>query len=854
MSKIRISVLAKELGVKSNDLISLCQKKGFSKIHHHANTLEDDQVNLVKRYYENSGKQPKQDKPPVKVEEAVGGDGGKKDISVKSSVQYEKKDFSGGVKPSQPKRFVRLPQKEGTQFRSSGRQDSGRGEPKRFVKPPQKGGAPFPSSGRQEPGKVEPKKFVKPPQKGGTPFPSSGRQEPGKVEPKRFIRIQQTPGGPASPRFQSPGRQEPARNVPKGGKDKKSFTPDNKGGQKFPFKPRQRYGGYRGGNRQQFKSNKRTEPVVRVPKDRNVQVEVPVSVKELSNKLGVKANNIISKLLIDHDIRATVNQNLDRDVVELLGIDFDFEIEIKEAKTFENEIKDLESVGNPDDMVSRTPIVAFLGHVDHGKTSLLDSIRQTNVAVGEAGGITQHMGAYHVEAHGKRVIFLDTPGHEAFTAMRARGANVTDVVVLVVAADDGVMPQTIEALDHAKAANVPILVAVNKVDKPGANVLKVKQQLASLDLNPEEWGGNTQIVETSAITKQGLDELVEKLLLESEILDLKYNPKVAARGVVLEAQIHAGKGVMANIIVREGVLTKGDIVFCGHTYGKVRTMYTDRGLAVKKGGPETPLLISDFSDVPNAGDRFYVVSDIVKAKDIAFERQNNFRESDLAGRNHVTLDNLFSKIEEDNIKEIKVILKADFKGSVEVLKKTVEGLSIGEIKIRALHIGVGNITESDILLADASDAIVIGFCVDVDDKAKGLIEEKGVDLRLYKVIYNVIKDIKDAMEGMLEPEKRDQVLGHVEVQRVFKISRMGNIAGCLVRDGKVTRNSLIRLIRNDVVLHSGKLESLKTDKDAAKEVKAGYECGVKILGYDDIKTGDIIEAYEIQSIARSLPG
>lgn len=760
MGKTRISALAKELSVKSQELIDRCHEQGFLDIHHHANALDEKQVGVIRSSYTVTSK-------GKKVDGAVSA-GGTKSSSVGKGVKKTATAKADDVAAA----------RTGTAAVKG--KDAG-------VK------------------KEDDKKVVKP------------------APARRFIKIQQK----GAVRY-------------RGGQSRSSYKAKNK---------KDRGGGSDG---TQSSADNAQDGGGEKAKDLQIQVEFPVSVKELSNRLGVKVTDIIGKLLLDHGIRATVNQNLDREIVELLGVEFGFDIELKERKRIEDDIVLQKDIGNPDDYMPRTPIVAFLGHVDHGKTSLLDSIRETNVATGEAGGITQHMRAYHVEASGKRVIFLDTPGHEAFTAMRARGADVTDVVVLVVAADDGVMPQTEEALNHAKAADVPILVAINKVDKPGANVLRVKQQLAALDLNPEEWGGKTQVVETSAATKQGLDELIEKLLLEAEILDLKYNPKVAARGVVLEAQIHAGKGVMANVLVREGVLERGDVIFCGNTYGKVRSMYTDRGLATKRGCPETPLLISDFAAVPDAGDHFYVVDSIVKAKEIAEARQNRFRESDLIGRNHVTLDNLFTKIEEGNIKEIRLILKADFKGSVEVLKKTVEGLSIGEIKIRALHVGVGNITESDLLLADASDAIIIGFCVATDDKAKLLAEEKGVDVRLYNVIYDVTKDVRAAMEGMLEPEKRDHVIGQVEIQRVFKISRFGNIAGCFVRSGKITRNSLVRVIRDDVVLHSGKLDSLKTEKDASREVKAGYECGIKIAGYDDIKVDDVIEAYEIQSIARSL--
>ena len=414
--------------------------------------------------------------------------------------------------------------------------------------------------------------------------------------------------------------------------------------------------------------------------------------------------------------------------MQLLGIEYGIEIEIKKKDTTDDRGFLSEQVpSKAEDMVYRAPIVTFLGHVDHGKTSLLDCIRRTNVAAGEVGGITQHIGAYKVELHGKHIVFLDTPGHEAFTAMRARGANITDVVVLVVAADDGVMPQTEEALNHAKAANVPIVVALNKIDKPGANPLRVKQQLAALDLSPEEWGGKTQFVETSALTKKGIDVLLERLLLESEILELKANPKISARGVVLEAHLSEGRGVVASVLIQDGTLRQGDSILCGKTFGKARLMINDKGLEVKEAGPAIPVSVSDFSSVPEAGDKFFVVKDIAKAREIAQERQQQQRETSLSKYQHVTLDSLYSKIAEGKVKEIKVILKADFKGSVEVLKKSLEELSTSEIKVKILHCGVGGISESDVLLADASDALVIGFYVATEDKARILAEEKGVE-------------------------------------------------------------------------------------------------------------------------------
>ncbi|GAX62352.1 translation initiation factor IF-2 [Candidatus Scalindua japonica] len=587
-------------------------------------------------------------------------------------------------------------------------------------------------------------------------------------------------------------------------------------------------------------------------KESKVTVELPATVKDVSAALGVKAGDIISKLLIGHGLCATINQGLDGEIVEMLGIEYGVEIELKQAKEDEDEFSLEEAVDKDEDLKERAPIVTFLGHVDHGKTSLLDSIRKTDIVSFEAGGITQHIGAYRVETKGKSVVFLDTPGHEAFTAMRARGANVTDLVVLVVAADDGVMPQTEEAINHARAANVPIVVALNKVDKPEANIMKVKQQLASLDLNPEDWGGKVQMIETSVVTKQGLDTLYDGLLLEAEILELKAVAKKPARGIVLEAHVHEGRGVIANLLVREGTLKHGDIVLCGQTYGRVRAIYNDHGKEIKEAGPSTPVAISGLSTCPEAGDKFYSIKDIQKAREIASKRERKIREVTLSGRQHVTLDNLYKKIEEGQVKEIKVILKADFKGSVEVIKKSLEEISTKEVRTRVLHSGVGGITETDILLADASDAVVIGFHVVPEDKAKTLAESCGVDVRLYKIIYDATNDIKAALEGMLEPDKIENTLGSVEVRKVFKVSKVGNIAGCYVKSGKILRSSLVRLIRDSVVLYDGKIATLRVVKDDAKEVRAGFECGIRIAGYDDIKVDDIIEPYEIQHIARTL--
>jgi translation initiation factor IF-2 len=584
-----------------------------------------------------------------------------------------------------------------------------------------------------------------------------------------------------------------------------------------------------------------------------IKVELPITVRGLSQAMGLSASLLLKKLM-ELGIAATINHHLDEERVLLLGMQFETEIEIrKEKDTAADLAKDAQAPEKPENLKPRAPVVAFLGHVDHGKTSLLDSIRKTKVAAGESGGITQHIGAYRVPTKdGKSVTFLDTPGHEAFTEMRARGANVTDVVVLVVAADDGVMPQTEEAINHAKAAKVPIVVALNKIDKREANPIRARQQLASLELAPEEWGGKTAFIETSATTQQGLDELLERLALETEILDLKANPDRPARGTVIEARMSEGKGNTVTLLVQDGTLKRGDVILCGQGYGRIRTIHDDKGKVVDVAGPSTPAEVTGLSELPQPGDPFYVVESQQVAKEAAAKRQREMRDQALAERRHITLDSIFSRIAQGKVKEVRVVLKVDVKGSAEVLKKSLEDLVHADVKVRLLHMGVGSITESDILLAHASDAIVIGFHVIAEEKARSLADDKGVEIRLYQVIYEVIDDLKKAMEGMLEPEEKEVVLGHVEIRQVFKVSKVGNIAGCFVKDGRIDRSSKIRLVRNGRVVHTGALESLKRFKDDVKTVQEGYECGLKLAAYDDIHQGDIIESFEVQKIARKL--
>ncbi|MBM4044335.1 MAG: translation initiation factor IF-2 [Planctomycetes bacterium] len=591
-------------------------------------------------------------------------------------------------------------------------------------------------------------------------------------------------------------------------------------------------------------------PVKTPEKVTKVTVDAPVTVKSLSAAIGVRANLLIARLMREN-VMVTINEALEDDVAGMLGLEHGVEVTVRKAREAEDVVP-VEAPDKPEDLKPRAPIVTFLGHVDHGKTSLLDSIRQTHVAAGEAGGITQHIGAYRVVKNGKTVVFLDTPGHQAFTAMRARGAHVTDVVVLVVAADDGVMPQTEEAVNHAKAANVPIVVALNKIDKPEANPLRTKQQLANLGLIPEEWGGETVFVETSAVSEKGLPELIEMLSLVAEMRELRGNPTKPATGTVLEAKLHEGRGVVATLLVQNGTLRPGDVILCGSAYGRVRAILDDKGVSLELAGPATPVEVSGLSSVPEAGDRFQVLKSFAQAREVAEAREAKQREAARSERKHVTLETLYASLAEEKIKEVRVVLKADVMGSIEVLKQSLGTLAQGEVRVRILHAAVGSITESDVLLADASDAVIIGFDVVPEEDAGRLADQKGVEIRPYRIIYEVMEQLKAALEGMLAPEEKEVVLGNAEVRKVYRISKIGNIAGCYVRDGRILRNALIRLLREGAVVYSSNLDSLRIVKDDVREVRAGFECGIKLHGYDDIKEGDIIQAYEIQKVKRKL--
>ena len=582
------------------------------------------------------------------------------------------------------------------------------------------------------------------------------------------------------------------------------------------------------------------------PRKKNIRIGNHVVVAELAGLIGIKVPEILKKLM-GLGIMATINQTITGETAELIAADFDVTVEVE---TFE--LTDLLQENEPDaaDLEVRAPIVTIMGHVDHGKTSLLDKIRETRIATGEAGGITQHIGAYHLKAGGNRVTFLDTPGHEAFTSMRARGANITDIVVLVVAADDKVQPQTIEAIQHARAADVPIIVAVNKIDRPESDPMRIQQELLSHELIPEDLGGSTIFVKVSAKTGEGIDELLEMIHLQSEILELKATPKGLARGTIIESRVRKGQGPVGTVLVQRGTLKIGDYFVMGSIHGRIRAMFDESGSAMEEAGPSIPVEISGLSNVPEVGEIFVILEDEKKARQIAEEREHKLRAETIMADQKTSLDNLFSKIEEGQANELRLILKGDVQGSVEALKSSLEQIGDERISPRFLLCSVGNVTETDITLASASDAIIVGFNVKMDAKAKEIRAVEGVDVRLYDVIYNALDDVKAAMEGLLEPEIREEILGHLEVRQVFSAGKNGIVVGGLVTDGKLFRNAMIRVLRKEESIFEGSIISLKRFKDDVQEVAQNYECGM-VLDFTEIEDGDIVEAYEqIEESAR----
>ena len=609
------------------------------------------------------------------------------------------------------------------------------------------------------------------------------------------------------------------------------------------------YDDYSYGRKKKKKSTYIAQPVVeQVITD--VQIPPFITVKDFAEGIGKKSSDVIKELM-KLGVLATINQELDFDTACLLADAFGINATLLEEVTEEDILFDDDADDAPsDNLEPRPPVVVVMGHVDHGKTSLLDRIRSASVVSGEAGGITQHIGAYTVRVKGRQITFLDTPGHEAFTTMRARGANFTDIAILVVAADDGVMPQTIESINHAKAANTEIVVAINKIDKPGANPEKVKQELTQYELIPEEWGGSTIMVPVSAKKGEGIDDLLENVLLVADVLELKADPTRQAKGAVIEAKLDKNRGPVATVLVQRGTLKQGDTVVCGAMIGNVRAMYDDKGKDIKKAGPSTPVEILGLPEVPEAGEMLYAVTDDKMARQLVEKRRIKQREEHIRKSSKMSLENLAAAMAEGDVKDLNLIIKADVQGSVEAVTQSVEKLSNEEVHVKVVHGAVGAINESDIMLADVSNAIIIGFNVRPNAAIAEKAKDAGVDIRLYSVIYNALEDIESAMKGMLAPKYEEVVLGHVEIREIFKVSGVGTIGGAYVTDGKITRNCGVRVLRDDIVIYTGKLGSLQRMKDAVKEVNYGYECGLSIENYNDIKIGDIIEAFEEREVAR----
>ena len=619
-----------------------------------------------------------------------------------------------------------------------------------------------------------------------------------------------------------------------------------------------RSGGYLKQRRQQLRQQQQDRPQTAAQAGGRVSIAEPFTIKDLSAATGVKAADIVKKLFMQ-GIMTTINSGIDTEKAQEVMMDWDIELDVVQAKSAEQKVEEQFEEREAIDERSRGPVVTILGHVDHGKTSLLDRIRNANVAEGEAGGITQATSAFRVPVQAgdeqRTVVFIDTPGHEAFTAMRARGAQVTDIVVLVVAADDGVMPQTVESISHAKAAGVPIIVALNKIDKPeatDANIQKILGQLAEHELNPVDWGGEIEVVRTSAVAGEGIENLLEILSLQADLLELQADFDGAARGTVIESRPEEGRGNVANVLIQEGKLSVGDFIVMGRAFGRVRDVTDDRGKRIKEALPPMPVQVSGIDELPDAGDKFYCVDDLKKAEQAAVQRRDRERHEQLA-QPKVTLDSMFNQMAEADVKEIKIVLKADVQGSIDVLRSEIEKIATDEVKCRVIHHAVGGVTKSDILLANASGAVIIGFNVIANAKGRQLAEAKGVEIRNYQVIYDIVEDMRKAAEGMLAPELRQEVIGHAEVRQVFRVSKVGSIAGCYITDGVVERDALIRVTRDDVVIENDRrLEQLKRFKDDVKEVKNGMECGMKIVGYDDIKEGDVLECYKQVEVKRTL--
>ncbi|TCN25577.1 translation initiation factor IF-2 [Mesobacillus foraminis] len=827
MSKTRVYEYAKKHNVSSKDVITKLKEMNI-EVSNHMTAIETDTVRRLDAIYNKTNdKQPQQQQPRQEQNQRPQGQGQQQSGQGQQRPQGQGQQRSG--------QGQQRPQGQGQQRSGQGQQrPQGQGQQRSG-----QGGQQRPQGqGQQRSGQ------------GGQQRPQGqGQQRPGQGQQRPQGQGQQRPQGNANAGQSSSNRGNSAQ----GNRDGKNFQSGNN-----------RNNNNRNNNNRNNNNNKSRQNNTRgrqnqaqvtqppVKKERELPEKITfvesLTVGELAKKLYREPSEIIKKLFM-LGVMATINQDLDKDAIELICSDYGVEVE----EEILVDTTDLEVYFNADEeepQAERPPVVTIMGHVDHGKTTLLDSIRHTKVTAGEAGGITQHIGAYQVVENGKKITFLDTPGHAAFTTMRARGAKITDITILVVAADDGVMPQTVEAINHAKAANVPIIVAVNKMDKEAANPDRVMQELTEHGLVPEAWGGETIFVPISALKGEGIDSLLEMILLVSEVEEYKANADRAAVGTVIEAQLDKGRGSVATLLVQNGTLRVGDPIVVGNTFGRVRAMVNDVGRRVKEAGPSTPVEITGLNDVPQAGDRFVVFAEEKTARQIGESRSTQAVQAQRSEKSRVSLDNLFEHMKQGEMKDLNIIIKADVQGSAEALAAALNKLDVEGVNVRIIHTGVGAITESDITLAAASNAIVIGFNVRPDNNAKRAAESEEVDIRLHRIIYKVIEEIESAMKGMLDPVYQEKVIGQAEVRQTFKVSKIGTIAGSYVTEGKITRDSGIRLIRDGIVIFEGTIDALKRFKDDAKEVNQGYECGITIKNFNDVKEGDVIEAYIMEEVER----
>ena len=872
MSKVRVYELAKEFGIENKEFIARLKTLGIA-VKSHSSTLEDSEVERVRREFATKGEKEVVEKrvkstvirrravrlpaeEALEAEEAAAPAPGAPAEPAEQAGKEERAD-----KPEKEEK-AGMPEKAAVPVKTA---ETGIEEPQAAAAPPVSEKAP---AKPEQPPKKEPDlsrqaQIIRRPEPVGA---KTSPRPPAAITPQTQIRKPAGPA-PAPPRGQAaPSSGAEARGAAAGadkkGKKAVEVVMDSVAAKKKSMikqvidkkdkrvrlreieeeeSPRWK------GERKAVVRMKKTEITTPKAIKRRIRISEAIRVGELAKQMSVRASDVINKLL-GLGMMVTINQSIDVDAATLIAAEFGYQVEAVTAE-YDELLQRVET--EPRNLKPRAPVVTVMGHVDHGKTSLLDAIRQTNVIEGEAGGITQAIGAYHVHVKDRDIVFLDTPGHEAFTAMRARGAKVTDIVVLVVAADDGVMEQTVEAINHSRSAGVPIIVAVNKIDRPNATPDRIKQELAQHNLMSEEWGGDALFAHISAKKKIGIENLLELILLQADVLELKADPDRPARGIVIEAKLDKGRGPVATVLIQEGTLREGDAFSARTEYGRVRAMIDDQGRRVKAAGPSMPVEVIGFSSVPQAGSEFIGVEDEKKARNISEYWIRKEREKELAASSKITLEQLYQRIKE-GAKELNVILKADVQGSLEALTEALHKLSTDEIKLKLIHSSTGAITETDVMLASASDAIILGFRVRPDARVVEIAGKEGVEIKLYDIIYNAINDVRAAMEGLLEPEFREVVQGRAEVRETFRIVKVGTVAGCYVTDGKIPRSAGVRLVRDGVVVYDGKIASLKRFKDDAKEVTAGMECGLGIEGYNDIRTGDVIEAYITEQIERRL--